>query len=81
MTNTNHHSEFHEEDAPSGALPRRDFVKYLLAGSALSIAAIDKLNAGIYQSITTLNQKYVEDISPDGAYWTKCARCSSSKTS
>jgi isopenicillin-N epimerase len=49
--------------------PRRDFVKVLLAGSALSVAAIDKLNAGIYQSLTSLNQKYVEDISPDGAYW------------
>jgi len=69
MNNNDHHSEFYEEDAPTGAFPRRDFVKYLLAGSALSIGAIEKLNTGIYQSITTLNQKYVEDISPDGAYW------------
>ena len=70
MNNNSHHSEHvNEEDAPTGAFPRRDFVKYLLAGSALSVAAIDKLNAGIYQSITSLNQKYVEDISPDGAYW------------
>lgn len=48
---------------------RRDFVKYLLAGSALSLAALNKLNASIYQSITALNQKYVEDESPDGVYW------------
>ncbi len=48
---------------------RRDFVKYLLAGSALSLSALNKLNASIYQSITTLNQKYIEDESPDGVYW------------
>ena len=50
-------------------LSRRDFVKYLLGGSALSIASLNKLNASIYQSITSLNQKYIEDESPDGIYW------------
>jgi len=69
MNNDSHHTDLYEEDAPTGAFARRDFFKYLLAGSALSIGAIDKLNAEIYQSITTLNQKYVEDISPDGAFW------------
>jgi selenocysteine lyase/cysteine desulfurase len=44
-------------------------MKYLLAGSALSAAALNELNGGIYQSILSLNQKYVEDNSPDGAYW------------
>ena len=48
---------------------RRDFVKYLFAGSALSLSALKKLNASIYQSITSLNQKYIEDESPDGVYW------------
>ncbi len=48
---------------------RRDFVKYLLAGSALSLSALNKLNASVYQSITSLNQKYIEDESPDGVYW------------
>ena len=57
------------EDPGSDRFSRRSFVKYLLAGSALSLSALDKLNADIYQSITALNQKYVEDISPDGAYW------------
>ena len=32
-------------------------------------AAIDRLNAEVYQSITSLNQKYIQDESPDGAYW------------
>lgn len=50
-------------------LSRRDFVKYLLAGSALSVASLNRLNAAVYQSITSLNQKYVEDESPDGVYW------------
>ncbi len=50
-------------------LSRRDFVKFALAGSAVSLASLEKLNAGIYQSITSLNQKYIEDESPDGVYW------------
>jgi selenocysteine lyase/cysteine desulfurase len=48
---------------------RRDFVKYLCAGSALSLSALNKLDASVYQSITSLNQKYIEDESPDGVYW------------
>lgn len=48
---------------------RRDFVKYLVAGSALSISSLSKLNAAIYQSISSLNQKYIKDESPDGLYW------------
>jgi isopenicillin-N epimerase len=55
-------------DQPFG-LSRRDFVKFALAGSALSLATLDELNADIHQSITSLNQKYIEDESPDGAYW------------
>ncbi|HDT13389.1 MAG TPA: aminotransferase class V-fold PLP-dependent enzyme [Candidatus Aminicenantes bacterium] len=53
---------------PSG-LSRRAFARYLLAGSAASIAALDELNAGIAQKITELNQKYLGDESPDGVYW------------
>lgn len=53
---------------PSG-LSRRDFAKCLLAGSAMSLSALEGLNAGIYQKVTTLNQKYLEDESPDGVYW------------
>ncbi|MEA3420186.1 MAG: aminotransferase class V-fold PLP-dependent enzyme [Acidobacteriota bacterium] len=50
-------------------LSRRDFVKYLVAGSTLSIASLNRLNASIYQSITSLNQKYIKDEAPDGVYW------------
>ena len=53
---------------PSG-LSRRDFARLLVAGSALSVAALDELNAGIAQKITALNQKYLEDEAPDGVYW------------
>lgn len=48
---------------------RRDFVKYFLAGSTLSAAALSKLNASVYQSIKSLNAQYIEDESPDGVYW------------
>jgi selenocysteine lyase/cysteine desulfurase len=50
-------------------LTRRDFVKYMVAGSALSVTALDKLNASIYQGLKTLNQKYIKDEAPDGVYW------------
>ncbi|MCK4338345.1 MAG: aminotransferase class V-fold PLP-dependent enzyme, partial [Candidatus Aminicenantes bacterium] len=55
--------------SPMNELSRRDFVKYLVAGSALSASTLTRLNASIYQSITSLNQKYIKDESPDGVYW------------
>ncbi len=48
---------------------RRDFVKYLLAGSSISAAGLSKLNASIYQSIIDLNKKHIQDEAPDGIYW------------
>lgn len=50
-------------------MERRDFVKYLVGGTALSIASLNKLNAAVYQSIKSLNKKYMKDNSPDGLYW------------
>ena len=49
--------------------PRRGFMKYLLAGPVLTAAAWDKLTAEVDQAVTALNQKYIEDESPDGVYW------------
>lgn len=57
------------EKNSSRGFSRREFVKYALTASALSIPALTKANAGIYQSIKELNQKYIQDESPDGAYW------------
>jgi len=54
--------------SPSG-LSRREFARYLLAGSAVSLSVLEGLNAGIYQKVTSLNQKYLEDEAPDGVYW------------
>ncbi len=51
------------------SLSRREFAKRLLAGSAVSLSALEGLNAGIYQKVTSLNQKYLEDEAPDGVYW------------
>ncbi len=50
-------------------LTRRAFARALLAGSAASVAALDRLDAAIAQKITSLNQKYLLDEAPDGAYW------------
>jgi selenocysteine lyase/cysteine desulfurase len=58
----------------SRSFSRRDFAKYFFAGSTLSIAALSKLNASVYQSITSLNSKYIEDESPDGVYWNAVRR-------
>lgn len=53
---------------PQG-LTRRDFARYLVAGSAASLAALGEANAGLYQKIAELNQKYLDDEAPDGVYW------------
>jgi isopenicillin-N epimerase len=58
-----------ESGSPYVPVTRREFVKYFVAGSALSLAALERLNASVYQSISSLNQKYIEDESPDGVYW------------
>ena len=55
-------------------MERRDFMRYLAGGSALSVMAYNKLNAGIYQSIKSLNQKFIKDNSPDGLYWDAVAK-------
>jgi selenocysteine lyase/cysteine desulfurase len=57
-----------ENETGSPGLTRRGFFKFL-AGSAISLAALDKATAAVYQSITALNQKYLGDESPDGLYW------------
>ena len=54
---------------PTSGFSRRDFVKYFAAGSAVSIASLGRVNASIYQSVMSLNQKYIQDESPDGVYW------------
>ena len=58
-----------KNEVPSTGFSRRDFVKYFAAGSAVSFASLSRLNASIYQSVTSLNQKYIRDESPDGVYW------------
>jgi len=57
----------HQNSRPG--VTRRDFVRTMFAGSALSLTALDKLNASVYQSIKSLNTKYIQDEAPDGRYW------------
>jgi isopenicillin-N epimerase len=56
-------------DESSSGFSRRDFFKRLAAGSAFSLALLNKATAAAYQSITSLNQKFIGDESPDGLYW------------
>lgn len=57
-----------QDSGDTAGFTRRDFFK-VLAGSAASLAFLDRATASIYQSIKTLNQKYPGDESPDGLYW------------
>jgi len=52
-----------------GGFSRRAFVKYALTASALTVPALTRANAGIYQSIKELDQEHIQDESPDGVYW------------
>ena len=61
-------NRFHGDESSSG-FSRRDFFKRLAAGSAFSLALLNKATAAVYQSITSLNQKFIGDESPDGLYW------------
>ena len=58
----------------SDGLMRRDFIKYLVAGTALTVSGLEKLNASVYQSIKSLDQKHIQDESPDGVYWDTIVR-------
>ena len=53
----------------SEGFSRREFGKLLLGTSALSILTLSQLNAAVYQSITSLNEKHIKDEAPDGVYW------------
>ncbi len=50
-------------------MDRRDFVRTLIGGTAISVAALNRANAAIYQDIQRINEKYIRDDSPDGPYW------------
>jgi len=53
---------------------RREFTKLIVGGSALSLYALNQLNATVYQSITSLNLKHIKDESPDGVYWDQLSK-------
>ncbi len=63
--------KYQQDDASaedSSGLTRRNFLRFL-AGSGVTLAALDRATAAVYQSIASLNQKYIGDESPDGLYW------------
>lgn len=64
-------SSSHGMEGPklSFGLGRRGFLKTVLAGSAVSVAALNRLNAEIYENLSILNARHVREESPDGVYW------------
>lgn len=58
-----------EAEEVSSGISRRSFLTALAASSALSLTALDRLSASVYESIDSLNQEYGQNPSPDGAYW------------
>jgi len=64
-----HHSDRGLGGLPGTGLHRRDFLRKLAGSSALSVVALENLNAAIYEHIDTLNGGFEQDESPDGVYW------------
>jgi isopenicillin-N epimerase len=63
-------SRFGAEDLSfSPGLGRRGFLKTVLTGTAVSAAALSRLNASIYESLGVLNERHLGAPAPDGAYW------------
>jgi selenocysteine lyase/cysteine desulfurase len=68
MPNSSIKNQDLQDAEDTSGFTRRDFFR-LLAGSAASLAFLDRATAAVYQSIKSLNQKYLADESPDGLYW------------
>jgi selenocysteine lyase/cysteine desulfurase len=68
MPNSSTKNQNLQDAEDTSGFTRRDFFR-LLAGSAVSLAFLDRATAAVYQSIESLNQKYLADESPDGLYW------------
>ncbi len=64
-----HHSDRGLDGLPGTGLHRRDFLRKLAGSSALSVVALENLNAAIYEHIDGLNSGLDQDQSPDGVYW------------
>ena len=47
--------------ADSAGISRRAFTKALVGGSALSLTALDRLSAAVYESLDALNQQHLHD--------------------
>ncbi|MCP4723686.1 MAG: aminotransferase class V-fold PLP-dependent enzyme, partial [bacterium] len=52
-------------------MDRRNFIRSMIGGTALSAMALNDLNASIYEDISSMNSLFSDDQSPDGVYWDK----------
>lgn len=60
---------FKEESFKNRFYKRREFLHCFITGSIMTLASLIESNSAIYQSISSLNSQYLEEESPDGAYW------------
>jgi len=62
-------SELTTDGLSTSRFHRRDFFRMLAGSTALSVVALENLNAAIYENIESLNSGLRQDESPDGVYW------------
>ncbi|MFH1763129.1 MAG: aminotransferase class V-fold PLP-dependent enzyme [Gemmatimonadota bacterium] len=48
---------------------RRNFLKLGLGTAALSLTSVEALNGAVYARVAELNRQFLDQESPDGAYW------------
>ncbi len=48
---------------------RRNFLKLGLGTAALSLTSVEALNGAVYGRVAELNRQFLDQESPDGAYW------------
>ncbi len=53
---------------------RREFIRYLMTGSVMTLTSLAEANSAIYQSISSLDAQFLEGDSPDGTYWESIRR-------
>ncbi len=69
MVNRENKISSRKDEEMTQGFSRREFFVRLAAGSAVTLSSLSAATAAVYQSISSLNQKYIGDESPDGLYW------------
>ncbi len=60
---------FFPSESTRRSFSRRSFLRFGLGTTALSLASAKALNAAVYDSVAGLDRTFLDQESPDGAYW------------